>query len=400
MMKKIITSGCILSLFMLTPSFQIQACDTVNSCDEQLSEIASQKQQQEATISAYKNDDKNLSTKIETLKERISSTESEIRILDDNILLLKSQIIEVEESIRQKEELIMNRLVAQQKQNNSNTFLAILVSSDSITDLIKRWNALDLLNKQDKHIMTDLALDRVKLVELQKASQAKQDSLQKVKIELEADKTESEAAINQMRELLDRAEVEMLGYIQIEADLNSQREILNRPKPTPPPPGGESPIPNGAGWTLPLEGAVVTTQYMSPIYQMEYGRTHPALDIGKYEGAPLYAVAEGWVIMSGWNTLMGNVVAISHVVDGENYVSFYAHMDSRSVVAGDYISGGQRVGAMGNTGTASFGPHLHFELYRGRSEFTYDKSIREKYSVDPLLYFSWRDSWSLGKDSY
>jgi murein DD-endopeptidase MepM/ murein hydrolase activator NlpD len=139
---------------------------------------------------------------------------------------------------------------------------------------------------------------------------------------------------------------------------------------------------------------------MSPLYQRMFYRTHPGIDVGKYDGAPMYAVAEGWVIMSGWHGQLGNVVAISHVVGGENYVSFYAHLSSKYVTTGDYVGSGSTIGTMGNTGSASFGAHLHFELYRGRSEFTYDKGTRERYSVDPLRYFSWEDNWTLRSGSY
>ncbi|MGL5042380.1 MAG: murein hydrolase activator EnvC family protein [Culicoidibacterales bacterium] len=399
-MKKTITCICALALLTIQPAFQLYACDTVSSCDDQLSEIANQKKQQEETISTYKNDEKNLGTKIDTLKDKIGSTEQEIKLLDESIALLKKQIIELEASILAKEALIMDRLVVQQKQNNSNTFLTILVSSDSITDLIKRWNALDLLNRQDKKIMTTLAEDKAKLLVLKTDSETKQANLKEAKAQLEIDKKEAEAAIIEMRLLLDKAEAEMASYVQTEAELSAQREILNRPKPSVPSGGGQGPIPNAAGWTLPINGGVVTTQYMSPLYQMQFRRTHPAIDVGKYEGAPMYAVAAGWVIMSGWHSQLGNVVAISHVVDGENYVSFYAHLSSKNVVAGDYVGGGTLIGAMGNTGSASLGAHLHFELYRGRSEFTYDKGTRERYSVDPLRYFSWEGNWTLGRGSY
>lgn len=53
----------------------------------------------------------------------------------------------------------------------------------------------------------------------------------------------------------------------------------------------------------------------------------------------------------------GNYVRI----DSNGYKFYFCHMDSRSVVTGQKVTKGQKIGVMGNTGY-SFGAHTHFEV--------------------------------------
>ena len=66
----------------------------------------------------------------------------------------------------------------------------------------------------------------------------------------------------------------------------------------------------------------------------------------------------------------GNVVKIRH---SNGLVTVYAHLQTVKVVTGQYVSRGQTIGLIGNTGY-SFGPHLHFEV------------IKNGVKVNPLNY--------------
>jgi murein DD-endopeptidase MepM/ murein hydrolase activator NlpD len=86
---------------------------------------------------------------------------------------------------------------------------------------------------------------------------------------------------------------------------------------------------------------------------------HPAIDFVAASGTPLYAVADGTVIQSGVGTQLGENVNIA--LSNGGGVVLYAHMMSRNVKKGDKVCRGQQIGTSDNTGTATTGPHLHFE---------------------------------------
>ena len=92
---------------------------------------------------------------------------------------------------------------------------------------------------------------------------------------------------------------------------------------------------------------------------------HKGVDFIPGAGTPVYAVADGVVVSSGYDTTgYGYHVVIQHSLGGVNIKSNYAHMmlDSSPMVAGQQIKVGDFVGLVGDTGI-SYGAHLHFEIY-------------------------------------
>jgi hypothetical protein len=85
---------------------------------------------------------------------------------------------------------------------------------------------------------------------------------------------------------------------------------------------------------------------------------HAALDIANATGTPIKATAKGRVIYAGFLRLTGNTVLIEH---GYGLKSWYYHMDSLNVKAGDMVAISQQIGKMGSTGFST-GPHLHFAI--------------------------------------
>ncbi len=86
---------------------------------------------------------------------------------------------------------------------------------------------------------------------------------------------------------------------------------------------------------------------------------HAGLDIGANEGTEIIAAMEGTVELVSSYGDYGNHVKITN---GE-ISTMYAHCKDIYVNQGDYISQGQVIATVGNTGRTT-GPHLHFEIAR------------------------------------
>lgn len=94
------------------------------------------------------------------------------------------------------------------------------------------------------------------------------------------------------------------------------------------------------------------------------GWPHKGIDFVPGAGTPIYAIAAGTVLSSGFdNSGYGNHVVIQHNLGGVDVKSNYAHMimDSSPVRPGDNIEVGDFLGLVGDTGIA-YGAHLHFEI--------------------------------------
>ncbi|ACK90961.1 Peptidase, M23/M37 [Bacillus cereus 95/8201] len=114
-------------------------------------------------------------------------------------------------------------------------------------------------------------------------------------------------------------------------------------------------------------------------FEKRGGKMHHGLDIAASGTVPVVAAAEGVITRSYYSTSYGNVVFISHNINGQTYTTVYAHLKSRSVSAGQKVKQGQQLGIMGNTGQSE-GQHLHFEIHKG--EWNAQKSN----AMDPKIY--------------
>jgi murein DD-endopeptidase MepM/ murein hydrolase activator NlpD len=81
-------------------------------------------------------------------------------------------------------------------------------------------------------------------------------------------------------------------------------------------------------------------------------------------GTPLVAVRSGIVLEAGSDAGRGNYLALFSPKANRTYVYFHMQEPARLVVGGRVV-GGQRIGALGCTGSCS-GDHLHFEIHAGR----------------------------------
>jgi len=93
-----------------------------------------------------------------------------------------------------------------------------------------------------------------------------------------------------------------------------------------------------------------------------------AVDFAAGVGTPIRAAAAGEVMVSrssGWNGGYGNYIVIRHSNGAQ---TLYAHLSRNDVGVGAYVTQGQVIGGMGNTGRST-GPHLHFEVRGARNPF-------------------------------
>ena len=82
---------------------------------------------------------------------------------------------------------------------------------------------------------------------------------------------------------------------------------------------------------------------------------HKGLDLNGEIGDPVYAMADGLVVLSHTMFYEGNMIIIDH---GNEVFSYYQHLDSRKVKDGDRVKAGDVIGGVGATGMVT-GPHLH-----------------------------------------
>lgn len=286
------------------------------------------------TITEY---DQNL---IQTLKEQ--KTELDKLLVELNG---KKKALEIakENAQKEKEQLDLKKaaqeeLLAQVREKESENY-----------EVLASVNAK--LDEYEAHLNEKLE-QKARLAE-QRASLSAE--IASIESEIESNRRAEEA---RRQEAQARQEAEEAARIEREnlANLASKKEELEQIEDTYTP---QAPVYTGARFGWPTNNTYVSAYFMDPTYA--YGSEHKGIDIPAATGDPIYASEAGTVVESGYSYGgWGNQVLIDH---GNGLMTRYAHMSTLPPVqVGQYVTRGQYIGPVGNTGY-SFGSHLHYEVW-------------------------------------
>jgi murein DD-endopeptidase MepM/ murein hydrolase activator NlpD len=147
---------------------------------------------------------------------------------------------------------------------------------------------------------------------------------------------------------------------------------------------------------LPFDKPVpkISSPYGWRIHPIEKHRKHHnGVDFASAIGTPVKAIADGRVIFAGPSSLKfkdgepaggGYLIKIRHKVEGKFITSAYMHLRKGSIKVkrGELVIEGETIAQSGNTG-ASTGPHLHFEIQRGKTYIWTSNGTRYE---EPISY--------------
>ena len=117
-------------------------------------------------------------------------------------------------------------------------------------------------------------------------------------------------------------------------------------------------IPNGS----PIEYNGITSSFGYRIHPISKKRAfHKGIDLRAAMRTPVYATANAIVEYARWHKKSGygRLVILSH---NYGFRTFYGHLKSIEVKAGDFVQKGDLIGYSGSSGTSN-GPHLHYAIH-------------------------------------
>lgn len=419
-----ITAVLGLSVVLTEP---VANANSLNDLKEKKQEIENKTNQLNSNINKKKGDISENQTKQEQLLEQIQALDSEIIKTDKNIDAVLGEIsrttTEIEKlqasikvlvkKIADRDELIKERLRAVQQSGGNVSYLDVLLGASSFADFIDRFSAVNTLMDADRKILQEQADDkqsletqqaqvedklaeqensRDRLVQLkanldaQKASKGKLvDQLEAEQNRLKAEQKELEHDRHEAIEVSKEIENKIVAEQARMAELARQAEIAQKKKEAAErarqeaakaaarkksssnktSSGGSSvsaPSVSSGTWTRPASG-----RFSSRFGGRDIGagaEFHSGSDIANSIGTPVVAAASGVVSYASAMGGYGNVIMITHSIDGQIFTTVYAHLNSFNVGSGQSVSKGQVIAQMGNTGRST-GPHLHFEIHVG-----------------------------------
>ena len=142
------------------------------------------------------------------------------------------------------------------------------------------------------------------------------------------------------------------------ASTSSQAPISSAPISSTPPPS--PPTPKEPVWPTPGNNTVTSKFGPRNTGIPGASKNHKGIDIGAPKGAPVVAAFSGKITIPAYSNSAGNYVIISN----DQYETRYLHLSKITwdvETMGAYVTAGQKIGEVGNTGVGS-GPHLHFDV--------------------------------------
>jgi murein DD-endopeptidase MepM/ murein hydrolase activator NlpD len=314
------------------------------------------------------NDIKYTEEQINTTKKNINQSYVDIDKAQDEMLSKTKEIENLNLEIQDKNKEIKNLVSFIQLSQGNNEYLEYIAGAETMTDFIYRVSVTEQLVDYNDSLINQMN-QKIKDNENKKIELAKQ----------EEELRQKQAYLSSQLNILGAKRVDLEDYSQSLSDeIKTAQEVLNLYKKA----GCQSNddisvcsrklLPPDTRFWRPLATGYVTSEYG---YRGLPGTTpfHYAVDLSASNktNVSIYSVAAGKVVKvipytgkeSG-----GNQVIVHHsiIVNGKTtkYTSYYCHLASIKVKAGDIVSKDTVIGIMGTTGNST-GPHLHLSIAYG-----------------------------------
>lgn len=346
----------------------------------------------------------NVDQHIKTVLEEIDQTTSEVNHL-------KLSIDDLQTTIDKRDQLLQQRARAIQENGGSVGYVDVFLKSKSFVDFIDRISAVKTLLEADRQIIQEQSNDQKKLEEKKATLEEKLQKQEKNHDQLSSLKKTLDDKKKDKNRLIDKLEA-------VQSKLKSQKKILQKQyseainvsqkvqnniekeqtrlakiaraqavanssnNHTVPSTKGETEnIPEVASgtWTKPTNGMLTSGfGWRNLGFGPEF---HYGVDLANREGTPIVAAADGVVFRASPLSTYGNVIMITHSINGQTFTTVYAHLSGYQSTVGQSVKKGQVIGYMGHTGRA-YGSHLHFEIHTTAWK---GQSVG---AVNPLRYIS------------
>ena len=318
----------------------------------------------------------NLEKSKSSLQSYVKELDSQLMEVEAKIRELKDMISEKEEEIEQTKKELEEAIAVEEKQyeemkvrikfmyeKGSDFYLEMMLGADSFGDMLNKAQYVESISAYDRQKLEEFRLNR-ELIEVCKAELEEEEALLK----------EAKAAVEQeqknLETLITTKEKEITAY---ESDIKTQEQAIRE---------YEEYIREQDETIAALEKALKEMESSSslkydggmfkwpaPSYTRvtsDYGwRIHPTLGVNKFHngvdmaapgGSPILAAYDGTVAAAGYSSTMGNYIYLNH---GSGLVTIYMHASALYVSAGQSVSKGDKIAAVGTTGRST-GNHLHF----------------------------------------
>lgn len=376
--------------------------EEITAKDQEVQNLEKKSERLQGQIVEAQESQKTLANQLLVFDTQIEQVENELEVVTQKIEAKKLQIEkkqleidEVERNIHEQKKVLAD-LVQRLHEYDSTTTLELFLGFDNFSDFLNTADQVRALEERSHEILGEIKTLRRSLTAEEALLQEERRALDDYQNEQQDSLDKLEASRRSKAFLLEKTEADEEKFLalvedaerlkaviaseqaQLRSDLAAAIEEAKQAETIPESTGL-------LGW--PVNPHPLTAYFKDPAYYSLFGFHHTGLDIDGETGDSILAADNGIIVgATSWTPDLcvptpkpgrvscgyGNYIDVLHA---GGVVTRYAHLSSISVVKGQTVSKGQKIGAMGSTGFST-GSHLHFEV-RVNDGAT---------AVDPLQY--------------
>ncbi len=326
-------------------------------------------------IKAARNQAASLQNQIYIIENQIAKTNLDIQANQEEIKITELEIEQVNLQIEEKEAIIakdkekLAAFIRQLDRYDEKKYLSVLLSNESFSDFFDQIKYLEQIEANLQKTLNRVQENVLALTKDKENLNDKRDRLADLLKKLEQEKyalgdrketknyliAQTQQSEKKFQSLIDDIKQEQVAVNAQVANLERQlrAELEKR---------GDNEKFNSFGdvaFIHPVGSYPITAYFHDPEYPYRHLFEHSGVDYATPMGTPVKAVETGYVAKVSYGTKWyGNYIMIIH---NNSFSTLYAHLNSASVQADQYVARGQVIGYTGNSGFSS-GPHLHFEV--------------------------------------
>ncbi len=375
--KKMIS--LLLALTLVSGMFVQTYATEIDDTKKKAEELENKKKAAENEKTSLASQLKNLAEEMESTKKKISTKENEISDKEDELILAKADENDQYESMKKRIRFMY--------ENGNTGFVEILCSSKSIGEFLNNAEYISTISGYDRNMLVEfqkivsdvenqeaeLKKEYSELQTMQDDLIAKQDDVNKLMAgkqseiqSLSAELGDTKNKLAQLEAAAAEAERKQKEAAEAAAAAKKAQAAVASAKKNTASVGSSSggsagaPVISGNGtFVHPCPAGYVSSTFGYRTQPIAGASTnHKGIDFAAPTGTPIYAAAAGTVISAGYAGNAGNLLVINH---GNGLLTYYMHCSKIYVSAGQTVSRGQNVAAVGTTGNST-GPHLHFQV--------------------------------------
>lgn len=316
-----------------------------------------------------------LQSQLSSLHQQISQNQAEIDRRTKQIAKLKSEISKTEAKLKTQYGILQSRLKIMYEDGHA-SYLEVLFSSTSFSDMLSRFELLTNLAAQDKKILTQIQLTKKDLAHKNKDLETQQTVQKRVYAALVAKRAEQKQKKAREASLLKQVHGAKLAA---QADLREESSALSSlaTKIANLKAAARAYHGSATGWTWPVPSVhSISSPYG---WRMLWGHKdfHPGVDIpGRSGGERVVAATSGRVLYAGPATGYGHWIVVE---SAGGLMEIYGHIVGLRVHNGEVVHTGEPIATIGGGVQGwSTGPHLHFQVGKG--------GVTSSQSTNPLQY--------------